>query len=608
MAVVTKTFTFVSGTEGYVGVPATANISMVHDTSVGNPPGSLRAGTGNKNIAAAESYWEYSGTWESLGVPAGGTVTSVRLMGASTRCSTRTSHANSTFLGPYRIHAEGGSQIGVLWPGRNATSQETGWTNTPAQAPVAIPSNSQPSNATVLIRLADTIGTSSGGGSANVQMHDDQVSLEITYTEPPSEIPISASDSVTISVVETAGNAATVIAADISSLEVVDSGTIANSSAANDTPGIGVSESENVVVILNTTDALTMSVAESEVIFSALVSSDTAGLVASDSSSGFIASTAADSTSLSVLDISNVASEQPGTETATIGISETASILVTSSADDSTTLSISESTAIFVAQDSSDGITIVAADSSALAKNLVSTDINSLALSESSGIYVTLSTLDELNVTASENTGGNNTTQASDSLAIGLVDNGEVANYPPGTDLVTLGVSETSAVMVSGDEHKAGSDNGTLSLNETTTINVSITTSDSSPVGVSEATTGQNTVTSSDASEFGVIEARDINSALIRSDALTLGLTDESSVQVFEEEEEIPPARPIDTILSVSASDNLEITVTETVFNSAGLQIVVYQEGQWVEGQPVVFKNGEWVECDLVIYRNENWR
>ena len=167
MATVTKTFAFVSNAEGYVPVVSTANIDMSWN-SLGNPSGSLRAFTSSKGVSATENYWEYTGTWESLGVPVGATVTSIRLMSASTRCVSRSSHAQTTVIGPYRLHDAGGTAIGTLWSGRTATSQEASWTATATQSPVSIPSGSQDSTATIRIQLADTIGTGGGGGTPAV--------------------------------------------------------------------------------------------------------------------------------------------------------------------------------------------------------------------------------------------------------------------------------------------------------------------------------------------------------------------------------------------------------------------------------------------------------
>ena len=81
-ATVTRTFDFLADAEGWVENSPCANATgtfvtaPVADGVAGNPPGSLemdynKAGGGGESCL---SYWEWSGTWEDLGVPAGGTV------------------------------------------------------------------------------------------------------------------------------------------------------------------------------------------------------------------------------------------------------------------------------------------------------------------------------------------------------------------------------------------------------------------------------------------------------------------------------------------------------------------------------------------------------
>lgn len=200
MATVTKTFTFASNAEGFVANnadPTTTTLSW--SSTVGNPAGSLAADIKGRNKTSS-NYWEWTGTWEALGVPAGGEVTSVRLTGASTRVSVMT-HSKSTIVGPYTLLDSGGTQIGELWAGRTTTTQESSWTATGAQSPISITAQTA-SNSTIKIRLADTIA-SGNNNSAETTANDDQVAIEITYTVTVPPTAITASDSGTISAVET---------------------------------------------------------------------------------------------------------------------------------------------------------------------------------------------------------------------------------------------------------------------------------------------------------------------------------------------------------------------------------------------------------------------
>lgn len=201
MATVTKTFTFLADAEGYVATAATG-VTLAYNSTVGNPAGSLSASTANKNVVAAPSYWEWSGTWESLGVPVGATVTAARLTSASTICAARSAHATTTDFGPYELRDSAAALIGTLWAGRTATGAETAWVVTPAQALVTVPNHA--SSTSVRIRLADTIATGGGGGAPDVRLHDDEVSIEVTYSDPP--VAKSASETLTPVIVEGAGS------------------------------------------------------------------------------------------------------------------------------------------------------------------------------------------------------------------------------------------------------------------------------------------------------------------------------------------------------------------------------------------------------------------
>jgi hypothetical protein len=122
---------------------------------------------------------------------------------------------------------------------------------------VSVPSGIQASVSTVRIRLADTISTGGGGGTPSIALHDDQVSLEITFTPPitpkvssetgtysvaevtsvvkTTPAPIAGSDSGTCSVVE----ASNIVKANPPSsvdIVVVNSGTAVSASTSYDIP------------------------------------------------------------------------------------------------------------------------------------------------------------------------------------------------------------------------------------------------------------------------------------------------------------------------------------------------------------------------------------
>jgi hypothetical protein len=178
VATVTKLFAFAASAEGFVATQG-ANSTLTWDSTTGNPAGALKARITGRSKSNA-NWWAYTGTWESLGVPVGATVTAIRVSAAYTRCTEYTTGASST-IGPYELRDNGGVLQATLWTGRTVTAVDAAWVAVPAQTDQAVPSGLQASGSTVQIRLADTLATGASS-SAAVSSYDDQVSLVITYT------------------------------------------------------------------------------------------------------------------------------------------------------------------------------------------------------------------------------------------------------------------------------------------------------------------------------------------------------------------------------------------------------------------------------------------
>lgn len=208
MATLTRTFTFATNAEGFTANPAApSGTSHTYSSSVGNPAGSLQTRTTGRNRSRTMSWWDWTGTWQQLGVPAGSTVTAIQLTGAQTRCSEYNVGAAS-IIGPYELRdGGGGTLLGTLWGGRTVTSATTAWTATTAQAAVSVPAGYQDASSTIRIRLADQQATANNN-SAAVTSHDDQVSLLITYTpaEPPQTAPTGLTHTVTDKTVDLSWN------------------------------------------------------------------------------------------------------------------------------------------------------------------------------------------------------------------------------------------------------------------------------------------------------------------------------------------------------------------------------------------------------------------
>ena len=192
MATVSKVFHFATDAEGFVATPD-ANSTLTWDGTTGNPAGALKARTSGRNKVNV-SYWEWTGTWEALGVPAGSTVTAIRVNSGYTRCTEYATGASST-VGPYEYRDSGGILRGTLWTGRTITGTDGAWVAIGAQADVTVGASDRPSNTTIILRLQDSLNTGAAGGAA-VSTYDDEVEFVITYTAPTT-YPITPSGAVT---------------------------------------------------------------------------------------------------------------------------------------------------------------------------------------------------------------------------------------------------------------------------------------------------------------------------------------------------------------------------------------------------------------------------
>ncbi|KAB2967988.1 MAG: CxxxxCH/CxxCH domain-containing protein [Thermoanaerobaculia bacterium] len=180
-ATVTKTWTFATTEEGFAAIVG-GNSAAAYDSATGNPAGAIYTQISGKNKSNA-NYWEWSGTFEALGVPAGSAVTAVQLTGGFTRCTTYTTGAQSS-AGPWELRdAAGTAVLATLYAGRTFSAADGSWVG--ATGSVTSLSN-LPSSTTVRVRLNNSLATGNSN-SAAVRLYDDQVQIQITY-EPATTI------------------------------------------------------------------------------------------------------------------------------------------------------------------------------------------------------------------------------------------------------------------------------------------------------------------------------------------------------------------------------------------------------------------------------------
>lgn len=185
-ATVVKTWTFVSTTEGLADAGNSATLTFAAETSTGNPTNSVKFSFNTKNASATEFARNASTgeTWETWGVPAGGTVTSIQVT------------AWSEITGPglfgvtvnnfsARIISSTGTSVtsgagDIITTTAMGTTDDTAWTVQSAGSSRAVNSASQASTTDVRLELQQAVTTS---GALGILLQEyDQIELTITYT------------------------------------------------------------------------------------------------------------------------------------------------------------------------------------------------------------------------------------------------------------------------------------------------------------------------------------------------------------------------------------------------------------------------------------------
>ena len=179
MGTVNKKFVFLADEEGFVGNPGNADVLYGWMSAVGDPPGSLQMEIHGRKKEGV-SYWEWSGTWEDLGVSPGDTVTQVRLNGTSTKCS-QYDIVDACTIGPYSIYDSAGTTlIATLWAGRSPTGVEGSFTTTGNQTYQTVSSTYEASNTSINLRIYNSLDLGNDA-DAGLIVVDDNVSIDIDY-------------------------------------------------------------------------------------------------------------------------------------------------------------------------------------------------------------------------------------------------------------------------------------------------------------------------------------------------------------------------------------------------------------------------------------------
>lgn len=184
MATFTKQFSFNVDAESWVATGggatgifqnrlATAGAESPNDPNAGS--GGIRTNRSGKSLSDGTPYWEWSGTWEALGVPTGATITAVNLDYDWT-CNVYTTGAAST-TGPAELRDSSGTLRGTF-------STSLGYSSTTAYATrtgTAVTGLTDASTTSIKLRIGGKPNTGSSS-SALVEMVQDWVVVTVTYT------------------------------------------------------------------------------------------------------------------------------------------------------------------------------------------------------------------------------------------------------------------------------------------------------------------------------------------------------------------------------------------------------------------------------------------
>jgi hypothetical protein len=182
MPQIVKRFSFASNTENWISsFNGGSNLTMdwvTTDDSPNDPNsnGCLRTRRTGRNVSNGDPYWYWQGTWEDLGVPAGATVTGVKV-DVDWRCSEYTTGAASYF-GPAVLFNPITSTQRYMFFGHQVATSVTSWATASGMqmTDIADPSNTQ-------IQLRVSVKPVTGNStSAAVTILFDWVVVTIDYT------------------------------------------------------------------------------------------------------------------------------------------------------------------------------------------------------------------------------------------------------------------------------------------------------------------------------------------------------------------------------------------------------------------------------------------
>jgi len=155
-------------------------------TTDGNPTNCRKQTcTGRNDIASRHSEW--AGTWESLGVTAGWTITTVQMLDIDTKLLTDTG-CDSATMGPLELHNSADVLVATLWVGRTVTAAEGSFNAAGSQTAQSVGSLTA-SNSNIELWLNGSLDIANSVAQSCVTVFDNlDIRIVATYVEPDTNI------------------------------------------------------------------------------------------------------------------------------------------------------------------------------------------------------------------------------------------------------------------------------------------------------------------------------------------------------------------------------------------------------------------------------------
>lgn len=181
MATTTKTFSFAADEEAWVPTDGPATTASWQSGDGSPASGCIQFRIAGKNKSDTP-YYEWTGTWEDLGVTAGDTVSEVGTSPDNDynwKCSEYNVGAASE-TGAFEIRDSGGTLIGTFSAALGFSST-TAWATRNGSAVTISPASA--STTTIKLRLNASLNTGNNN-SAAVTLRWDEVKITITHSTP----------------------------------------------------------------------------------------------------------------------------------------------------------------------------------------------------------------------------------------------------------------------------------------------------------------------------------------------------------------------------------------------------------------------------------------